>query len=65
MPLSKSALKSKIEKEMVKGGIVISGEFAQASILAEAIANAVVDEIKANALVSVDKGSSAGAYKVT
>jgi hypothetical protein len=65
MPLSKSALKSKIEAEMVKGGIVISGEFAQASVLAEAIANAVVDEITANGLVTVDKGSSVGAYKIT
>lgn len=65
MPLSKSALKSKIEKEMVKGGIVISGEFALASVLAEAISNAVVDEVTANGLVTVDKGNSAGAYQIT
>ncbi|MCJ8348315.1 hypothetical protein [Moritella sp.] len=64
MALSKSALKSKIEAEMVKGGIVIAGEHAQASILAQAIANAVVDEIKANAEVNVMGGSSAGKYKV-
>lgn len=64
MALSKSALKSKIEAEMVKGGIVISGEFAQASVLAGAIANAVIDEITANGLVRVDKGSSAGEYKI-
>lgn len=64
MALSKSALKSKIEAEMVKGGIVIAGEHAQASILAQAIANAVVDEITANAEVSVTGGSSAGKYKV-
>ncbi|QUM81656.1 hypothetical protein HWV01_15890 [Moritella sp. 5] len=64
MALSKSALKSKIEAEMVKGGIVISGEHAQASVLAQAIANAVVDEVTANALVVVPGGSSAGQYKV-
>ena len=64
MALSKSGLKSKIEAEMVKGGIVIAGEHAQASVLAEAIANAVVDEITANAEVGVTGGSSAGKYKV-
>ncbi|EDM67290.1 hypothetical protein PE36_12627 [Moritella sp. PE36] len=64
MALSKSGLKSKIEAEMVKGGIVIDGEHAQASVLAQAIANAVVDEITANALVVVPGGSSAGQYKV-
>ena len=65
MALSKSALKSKIEAEMVKGGIVIVGEHAQASVLAQAIANAVVDEITANAEVGVTGGSSAGKYKVS
>ena len=64
MALSKSGLKSKIEAEMVKGGIVIAGEHAQASVLAQAIANAVVDEISVNALVVVPGGSSAGQYKV-
>ncbi|MGC3834195.1 hypothetical protein ACPSKX_07900 [Moritella viscosa] len=49
---------------MVKGGIVIVGEHAQASVFAEAIANAVVDEITANALVVVQGGSSAGQFKV-
>jgi len=65
MALSKSGLKSKIEAEMVKGGIVIAGEHAQASVLAQAIANAVVDEITANALVVVSSGSSSGQYKVS
>lgn len=65
MALSKAGLKSKIQQEMVKGGIVIDGEHAQASVLAEAIANAVIDEITANASVVVASGSSAGAYKVS
>ena len=65
MALSKSALKSKIEAEMVKGGIVIAGEHAQASVLAQAIANAVVDEITANAEANVVGGSSAGKHKIS
>ena len=65
MALSKSALKSKIEAEMVKGGIVIAGEHAQASVLAQAIANAVIDEITANAEVNVMGGSSEGKHKIS
>ena len=64
MSLSKSALKSKIETELVNGGIVITGEFAQASVLAEAIANAVVDEIKQNAKAHITSGSSAGDHSI-
>ncbi|OCH17005.1 hypothetical protein [Aliivibrio logei] len=65
MALSKDALKNKIIKEMNAQGMVTEGPFAKAGNLAEAIANAVVDEITANALVVVDKGSSAGSYKVS
>jgi hypothetical protein len=65
MPLDKSALKAKIIKEMNGKGIVTEGEFAKAADLAEAIANAVVDEIVMNALVVIDTGSSAGSYKVS
>lgn len=64
MALSKSGLKSKLEAEMVKGGIVIAGPHAQASVLAQAIANAVVDEIQANAETNVIGGSSAGKHKI-
>ncbi|MDD9154962.1 hypothetical protein PVK64_01985 [Aliivibrio sp. S4TY2] len=65
MALSKDSLKSKIVKEMNGKGMVTEGEFAKAADLAEAIANAVIDEITSNAMVIVDKGSSAGAYKVS
>ena len=65
MALDKGSLKAKIVKEMKGKGMVTEGEFAKAADLAEAIANAVVDEITANAMVVVDKGSSAGSYKVT
>lgn len=65
MALSKSVLKNKIVKEMNARGFVTDGEFAKGADLAEAIANAVVDEITSSALVVVDKGSSAGSYKVS
>ncbi len=64
MALSKASLKSKIEAELISGGIVISGEFAQASVLAQAIANAVIDEINENAQADITSGSSAGAYSI-
>ncbi|NOH68758.1 hypothetical protein [Vibrio rotiferianus] len=65
MTLSKGSLKSKIIKELESKGFVTSGEFAQAGNMAEAIANAVVDEITQNAKVNVTGGSSAGSYKVS
>lgn len=65
MALSKGSLKEKIIKEMNDQGMVTEGHFAKAGNLAEAIANAVVDEIAANAVVSIKSGSSAGEYKVS
>lgn len=65
MPLDKGVLKTRIVKEMNGKGIVTEGEFARAADLAEAIANAVVDEIMMSAMVVIDKGSSAGNYKVS
>ncbi|MDN3696366.1 hypothetical protein QWY97_03230 [Vibrio cortegadensis] len=64
MALNKTSLKKKIEKELQAQGIVITGEHAQASKFAIAIANAVVDEITQNAQVAVTGGSSKGSYKV-
>ena len=65
MPISNDSLKAKIVKEMNAKGMVTEGEFAKAADLAEAIANAIVDEITTNGLVVIDKGSSAGSYKIT
>ena len=64
MPISNDSLKAKIVKEMNAKGMVTEGEFAKAADLAEAIANAIVDEITTNGLVVIDKGSSAGSYKI-
>ena len=65
MALSKASMKQKLENELKAQGFVLEGEFAMAGKMAEAIANAVVDEITQNAQVPVTGGSSAGNYKVT
>ncbi|MBB1312516.1 hypothetical protein [Aliivibrio sp. SR45-2] len=65
MPINNGSLKAKIVKEMNAKGMVTEGEFAKAADLAEAIANAIVDEITTNGLVVIDKGSSEGSYKIT
>lgn len=65
MALSKASLKEKLETELQAQGFVLDGEFAMAGRFAEAIANAVVDEITQNAQVPVTGGSSAGTYKVS
>ena len=62
MPISKSSLKQKL---ITAQGFQVNGEFAMAGRFAEAIANAVVDEITKNATVPIFSGSSVGSYKVT
>ena len=64
MALSKSSLKSKIISELNAQGFVTEGEHAMAQKMAEAIANAVVDEIQANAKATVQSGSSAGTWPI-
>ncbi|EJG2254631.1 hypothetical protein OH966_002941 [Vibrio parahaemolyticus] len=64
MAMSKASLKQKLENELQAQGFVLTGEFAMAGKMAEAIANAVYDEIKENAQVIIDEGSSAGTYEV-
>lgn len=64
MAITSASLKGKIESELENAGFVITGEHAQASAMAQAIANAIVDEITSNAQVVVAGGSSSGTYKV-
>ena len=52
MALSKSGLKTRITTEMESQGITTTGTYAFATKLAEAIANAIVDEITTNAKYS-------------
>lgn len=65
MALSKAQLKNRIISEMQSQGATATGEHSWVTRMAEAIANAVVDEVQANAQVPVTGGSSAGQYKVT
>ncbi|PTP30770.1 hypothetical protein [Vibrio splendidus] len=64
MAISKASLKQELEKELKAKGFVLDGEFAMAGMMAEAISNAVVDDIKQNTQMEVIGGSSAGKYKV-
>ncbi len=64
MAISKASLKSKIVSELESQGFVVTGPHAMVGKMAEAIANAVIDEITSNAEVAVIGGSSAGSYKV-
>lgn len=64
MALSKSQLKQRIISELESRGFVTDGEFAMAALMAEAIANAVVDEIQANAKALVSSGSSSGDWPI-
>jgi len=64
MALSKTQLKSRIVAEMEAAGASASGEHSWVERFAEALANAVVDEIQSNAEVPVSGGSSAGTYQV-
>ncbi|MDO6706131.1 hypothetical protein [Photobacterium sp. 1_MG-2023] len=57
MALNKESLKVRLEVELQAQGFEMSGEFAMAAKMAEAIANAVVDEITQNAEVSGTKVS--------
>lgn len=64
MALSKSQLKSRIITEMEAQGATSTGPHSWVEKMAQALANAMVDEIQSNAQVPVTSGSSAGTYKV-
>ncbi|MHB9156272.1 MAG: hypothetical protein ACYC5N_11410 [Endomicrobiales bacterium] len=58
MALDKASLKTRIEAELAAQGFVPNGTYAWAGKMATAIANAVVDEIQANARCSgIDSGA--------
>ena len=64
MAMSKASLKEKLESELQAQGFVLTGEFAMAGKMAEAIANAVYDEITQNAKANISSGSSAGQHSI-
>lgn len=61
MAMSKSGLKGEILAEMIALGFV-TGTHSKFHILAEAIANAVVDHITANAAVQTTSGAPDGEH---
>ncbi len=63
MPLSQESLKQRIIEALEERSFK-QGEHSRLTILADAIAQAVVDEIQANAKVIVSGGSSSGTYDV-
>ncbi len=63
MALSQQSLSQKIIAALEERGFK-QGEHSRLTILADAIAQAVVDEIQANAKVTVSSGSSSGTYDV-
>ncbi|EML0281684.1 hypothetical protein NDI99_19350 [Vibrio alginolyticus] len=64
MAMSKASLKQKLETELQAQGFVLTGEFAMVGKTAEAIANAVYDEITQNAKANISSGSSAGEHPI-
>ncbi|MFG0446321.1 hypothetical protein [Vibrio sp. YQ_11] len=64
MAMGKESLKQKLENELQAQGFVLTGDFAMAGKMAEAIANAVYDEITQNAKADVTSGSSKGQYSI-
>lgn len=64
MAMGKESLKQKLENELEAQGFVLTGEFAMAGKMAEAIANAVYDELTQNAKADVTSGSSKGQYSI-
>ncbi|EJL6925287.1 hypothetical protein NMT03_001317 [Vibrio alginolyticus] len=64
MAMSKASLKQKLETELQAQGFVLAGEFAMVGKMAEAIANAVYDEITQNVKANISSGSSAGEHPI-
>ncbi|MDD5106036.1 MAG: hypothetical protein PHC49_10515 [Desulfuromonadaceae bacterium] len=62
MALSKGVLKALIITELNGLGIVTQGEHAKASLMAEAIANAIVDHLQADAEVQTTSGAPDGEH---
>ncbi|GEK15205.1 hypothetical protein [Aliivibrio fischeri] len=65
MASSDKDLQAFLEEELKAEGFVLDSEFAMAGKFAKAVAKAVVKERTQNAEVIIDKGSSAGTYKVS
>ena len=65
MAMNAGTLESLIVSKLETAGFKTSGEHAFVSVMAKAVAEAVVEHVTADALVGVTGGSSKGSYKVT
>lgn len=64
MALSASSLKSKITANLKAQGFEVDAEHCMMNQMAQAIAEAFVDEITTNAQADVKGGSSSGKHKI-
>lgn len=65
MALDKQVLEGLIISKLQGSGFKTSGDHAFVQVIANAVAESVVEHIQAAAVVPVNGGSSAGNYKVT
>lgn len=64
MAISAPVLEGMIVAKLEQYGIVTNGDHAKANIMAKAIAEAVVEHIKAEAKANVTSGSSSGQWPI-
>ncbi|MBY8231791.1 hypothetical protein ACOSZP_14110 [Vibrio fluvialis] len=64
MALDSSKTTDKAIAKLQAAGFVVDGEFSRQREFVQAIVEAVIEDIKADAEVNVESGSSAGIYSV-
>lgn len=64
MALDSSKTTEKAIAKLKGAGFVVDGEFSRQQEFVKAIVEAVIEDIKADAEVSISSGSSAGTYSV-
>ncbi|AGB11040.1 TPA: hypothetical protein ACPVYA_004270 [Vibrio parahaemolyticus] len=65
MALDSDKTTDKALTKLQAAGFVVDGEFSKQREFVQAIVEAVIEDIQADAEVQVTGGSSAGSYKVT
>ena len=64
MAMSSSALEGLIVSKLKEAGFNVDGEHSKNTVMAKAVAEAVVEHIQANAKAVVIGGSSAGSHSI-
>ncbi|MUK91581.1 hypothetical protein GNP80_03835 [Aliivibrio fischeri] len=65
MALDSNKTTNKVLEKLQAAGFVVDGQFSKQKPFVQAIVEAVIEDIKADAVVEVTGGSSAGSYKVS